>query len=153
MVPICSKLSYFSACKKSTSSLTFFLRYCKEIANLLFCVIWACLATQTPKMIKAIWRNLFIFRQKIKFILELFFEILQRYCKLTAFGTLGMHDFGQTQSDTINLQKTFAFICRQKINPRPMLFWRYCKDVQTSYFGYFSINLKKRLRCLSACQK
>ena len=110
MVPICSKLSYFSACKKSTSSLKFFLWYCEEIANLLFCVIWACLATQTPKMIKAIWRNLFIFWQKIKFILELFFEILQRYCKLTAFGTLGMHDFGQTQSDTINLQKTFAIL-------------------------------------------
>ena len=45
-------------CMQKTSSLTFFLRYCKEIANLLFYVIWACLATQTPKMIKAIWRNL-----------------------------------------------------------------------------------------------
>ena len=33
--------------KKSTLSLTSFLRYCKEIANLLFWVIWACLATHT----------------------------------------------------------------------------------------------------------
>ena len=32
------------ACKKSTASLTSFLRSCREIANLLFWVIWACLA-------------------------------------------------------------------------------------------------------------
>ena len=30
------KLWYLSACKKSTSSLTSFLRYCEDIANLLF---------------------------------------------------------------------------------------------------------------------
>ena len=30
-----------------TSLLNSFLRYCKEIANLLFWVIWACLATHT----------------------------------------------------------------------------------------------------------
>ena len=43
----------------------------------------------------------------------------------------------QAQSDTINLWKTFVFICRQKINFIPMLFWRYCKDMQTSYFWCF----------------
>ena len=32
-----------SACKKSTSSLTSFLRYCKNIANLLFWKLWECL--------------------------------------------------------------------------------------------------------------
>ena len=29
------------------------------------------------------------------------------------------------------------FICRQKTTSSPMLYWRYCKDMQTSYFGYF----------------
>ena len=33
--------------QKMNSSLTFFLRHCKEIANLLFWVIWACLSTHT----------------------------------------------------------------------------------------------------------
>ena len=43
----CRKPSCSSACKKSTSSLTSFVRYCREIANLLFWVLWACLATNT----------------------------------------------------------------------------------------------------------
>ena len=47
MVSICRKLWCWSIFKKSTSSLTSFLRYCKEIANLLFWVIWACLVTDT----------------------------------------------------------------------------------------------------------
>ena len=44
-----------------------------------------------------------------------------------------------------------------------MLFWIYCKDMQTSYFGYFGhawlhkpkmiVSTCRRLRCLSACQK
>ena len=37
-VSICRKLSWLYACKKSASSLTFFLKYCKELANLLFWV-------------------------------------------------------------------------------------------------------------------
>ena len=43
IVSTCRKLSYLFACKISTSSLTSFLWYCKERANLLFWVIWACL--------------------------------------------------------------------------------------------------------------
>ena len=92
----------------------FSLIYYKDIVNLLFWVLWACLATQT-------------------------------------------------QSDTINLQKTFVFICRQKINITPMLFWRYCEDIQTSYFGHFGhawlhklkmiVSTCRRLQCLSACQE
>ena len=42
-----------------------------------------------------------------------------------------------TQSDTINLSKTFMFICRQKVNFIPTFCWRYYKDIQTSYLGYF----------------
>ena len=46
-VSICRKRLCLSACKNSTSSLTSFLKYYKEIANLLFRVIWKCLATHT----------------------------------------------------------------------------------------------------------
>ena len=71
--------------QKLTSSFISFLRYCKDIVNLLLQVIWPCLAMYT-------------------------------------------------QTDTINLQKTFGFIWRQKINF--MLFRRCCKDMQTC-FRYF----------------
>ena len=63
------------------------------------------------------------------------------------------------------------FICRQKINftqPSPppppcALFWRYYKDMQSSYFGYFgqawldtpkmTVSTCRKLQCLSAYQK
>ena len=41
IVSICSKFSCLLASKKSTSSFIFFLRYYREIANVLFLVIWA----------------------------------------------------------------------------------------------------------------
>ena len=54
------------------------------------------------------------------FVLHVFREILQtllilEHCKLLVLGILGMLAYA-TQSDTINLLKTFAVICRQKIN-------------------------------------
>ena len=36
---------------------------------------------------------MFDYRQKIKFILHIFFEILQRYCKLIVLGTLSMSGY------------------------------------------------------------
>ena len=62
-----------------------------------------------------------------------------RYCKITAnlgnFWVLWACLAMQSESDTINLYTTFIFICTQKINFTPMFFWRYCEDMQTSYFG------------------
>ena len=63
LVWICGKLSCLSACKKSTASLTSFLTCCREIANL---------------------------NVAMCFILHIFIEILQRYCKLVVFSTLDM---------------------------------------------------------------
>ena len=77
IVSICRKLSCLYACHKSTSSLTFFLRYCKEKANLLFWVIWVCLAT--PKVIGSIWRNLWCLSTSKK--PTSFFLFSLRYCK------------------------------------------------------------------------
>ena len=85
-------------------SFTFSLRYCKDIANLLFWVLWACLA---------------------------------------------MH--------------TFVYLTVKKSTLSPMFSWRYCKCMQTSYFGYFgyvwlrkpkiTVSTCRKLRCLPACQK
>ena len=77
----------------------------------------------TPKMIVYIILRkhlTYICRQKILHIsLKLFF-----YCKVVVnlfwvlWTCLALH----TQSDTINLWKTFMFICRQKINVIPHAF-------------------------------
>ena len=55
---------------------------------------------------------MFIWKQKIKIILSIFLEILQRYCMLFLFtlGSLVTH----TKNNSIILQKTFLFICKQK---------------------------------------
>ena len=67
-----------------------------------------------------------------------------------------------TQSNTINLWKNFVLICRKKINLIPHVFWSYCKDMKTFYFGYFGhswlrspkiiISTCRRLQPLSECQ-
>ena len=114
---ISSKLSHFSACKKSTSPLTSFLRYCKEIANLLFWVIWGWLATHTendsisfrkplPLSVgkKSTSSSAFSFTCSKDIIVNLLFSIF--------WACLAMH----IQSGNINSRKTFMFICRQKIN-------------------------------------
>ena len=89
IVSIWRNLWCLSSGKKSTSSFTFCLRYCIDIANLLFWVLWVCLATDT-------------------------------------------------QSDTINLKKTSAFIFIQKSQLHPPHFsGNIAKIMQTSYFEYF----------------
>ena len=89
MLSICRKLSCLSACKKSTSLLTYFLRYCKEIANLLYWVIWACL-TNIPRIIVSIWINLWHLSAGKKSVSSFTFSL--RYCKVLRtcyFGYLG----------------------------------------------------------------
>ena len=62
------------------------------------------------------------------------------------------------------LVENFVFFCRpKKTTLSPMLYWRYCKDMQTSYFGYFGhawwhtpkliVSTCTRIWCLSACKK
>ena len=85
------KTWFWSACKKSSSYLPSFLWFCKDIANLLFWVLWACLAMASKNNgINLLKTLMFIFMQKIKFTPHLFLEILLRYCKLVILGTLGM---------------------------------------------------------------
>ena len=65
IVPICSKRSCLSTCKKWTSSLTSFLKYWKEIANLLIWVFCICLFTHTQNDSNSLEKTLyFICRPK-----------------------------------------------------------------------------------------
>ena len=74
----------------------------------------------------------FICRQKINFILHIFLELFF-YCKdivnlfWVLWTCLAMH----TQSDTINLLKTFVFICRSKNQLHPSCF---SKDWLTAFW-------------------
>ena len=63
----------------------------QKLANLLFWVIWAYLATHTKNDSINLKKPLFfICKQKINFILHLSLEILHGYCKLFIFGASGM---------------------------------------------------------------
>ena len=102
--------------KKSTLSFAFFLRYCNNITNLLFWVLWAYLAIHKQSdAIKLYKTFVFICRQKNNFIIHIFLEILHRYANFLCWvlwACLATH----IQNHTINLWKTLMFICMPKIN-------------------------------------
>ena len=78
--------------KKSTPSLSsFFLRYCKDIGNLLFWELWECL-TIPIKIIVSICRKLSRLSacKKINFITHFSLKILERNSKLVILGISGM---------------------------------------------------------------
>ena len=64
----------------------------------------------------------FICRQKIKLILHIFLEILQRYCKLAVLGTLGVPGYVNPKW-YYQLKENFRVYCRQniKFTPPPFL--------------------------------
>ena len=72
--------------------------------------------------------------QKVNFTTHFLLKISQRSSRHVILGTLDMPGYTH-QSDNIDLFNTFKFIYRQKSTSFPMFFWRYCKDMQTSYFG------------------
>ena len=73
---------------------------------------------------------MFIFMQKIIFIPQLIFEMLQKYCKLVILGTLGTPGHAH-QSNSTNLYQTLILIYKQKITVNPHVFNRYLKNPAT----------------------
>ena len=130
---ICGKLFCLSVCKKSISSHTFFLRYCKQIPNLLIWVISAFL--DTPEMIVSIWRNLWRLSAAKKSTSSFFFpwdiaNILQ-----TCYFGYFRHAWLLTPKVILSTyRKVSCLAARKKPTSSPTFFWRYCKDMQTSYF-------------------
>ena len=104
-----------------------------------------------------------ICRQKNQLHLSRFLEILQRYCELVILATLDiprcirlMWYYQLVGNFRVSLQT-------KKSASSAMFFWRYCKDMQTSYSGFFGhawlrtpkmiISTCRKRQCLSACQK
>ena len=96
-------------------------RYCKNLVNWLFLVLWACLVMHTQSDIIILQKTFgFICWQKINFIPHDFMGILQRYANL--FWVLWTCLVTLTQNDSITLRKTSMFIYMQKINFIILLF-------------------------------
>ena len=102
-------------------------------------------------------------RQKINFILHAFFENLQRYCRLVILGILGMAGYAHPKRYYKVKENFLVYRQTKNQNPHSRLSGGYCKDMQTSYFGYFGYacictpkmvlsNCRKFWR-LSACHK
>ena len=101
--------------------------------------------------------------KKINFIIRFFHEILQRNSKLAILGTLGMPGHAYPDLYYQFVEKFRVYLQAKKSTSFPMFFWRYFKDMQTCYFGYFGhawqhtpkiiISSCGKLRCLSKCQK
>ena len=93
----------------------FSLRYCRDIVNWLFLVLWACLAMHIQSDTIVLQKTfVFICRQNINFIHNTFVQILQIYANL--FWVLWACLFPLTQNDSIILRKTSIFICMQNMN-------------------------------------
>ena len=100
-VELWRNLCHLSAGKKSTSSFTFSLWYCKDIVNMLFWVLWDGWLSTTKVILLPYRKLVFICRQKISFISYALLEILQRYANL--FWVLWEYPLTHTQNDIINL--------------------------------------------------
>ena len=117
---------YLHAKNKLFQSLSF-LTYCKEISNLLFWASWICLATHLK------WYYPFEETFELLAKNQRFPWYITKILQTCYFGNFGQAWLGNTQSDTINLWKTFLLM----IDFIPPFFRRCCKDKQTSYFGCF----------------
>ena len=101
-----------------------FLEILQDIENLLFWVLWTCLATPT-KMKALTFREMFICMQKTKIIRGFFLGILQRYWKLVILDTLGMG----THRHPIYIH------VKDQLYHSPFP-WDIAKILQTCCFGY-----------------
>ena len=124
----------------SISLLTFW-RYCKDFANLLFWVLWACPAMISKNDSTNLQKTLiFIFTQKVIFITHLFLKILQRYCKLVILGPLGTlghahktHQYQLVGSSNAYLQAKNQF--DPSIFLKKLLFKESCNLIDQEHFG------------------
>ena len=121
---------YFHLYKKSTSSSTSFLSYYKDFANLLFWVIWTCLAMPTTiNRINLQESLMFICKQKTSSL-----PSFLRYCKditnLLLWVLWAYLATMTSKNDTISLQKTLMFIFVQKKSYLPFAsFLKYYRGI------------------------
>ena len=114
------------------------MRYCKNIANLLFCELWECLTIPIKNHnIKLQEIFMLICKQKFDFITHFFLKILQRNSKLLVTGNLGMPVHTNLKWQ-YQLGESFDVYMQTKNQLHPSRFsWDIAKILQTCYFGYF----------------
>ena len=147
---------YLHAKTKSTSSVTSFLRYYKDIANLIFWKLWECL-TISMKNIVSISSKVFCLsacEKKSTSITYFFLKILQRNSKLFILGNLSMP--GQNMSKMI--ASTWRSLWRLSAGKNQLYLSQFPLDIAKilwiCYFGYFGhIWLCTTKTILSTCRK
>ena len=114
----------FITWKKSTSSLVYFLRCCKHIANLLFSELWECLTIPSKSQYQFVGHFHSYLDVKINSILHVFLKILQKYWKLVVLDTLGMP--GHTHNMIVSTRRRLQCLSAcQKYNSSFTFFLRY----------------------------
>ena len=68
-------------------------------------------------------------------MLQIFLKVLQKYCKL--FGYFEHVWLPLPKVDHQLVETICVYLQGKSLTSQPKLFWRYCKDMQTSNFGYF----------------
>ena len=98
-------LTFICCSQKIKFILTFFLRYYKDIVNLMFWVHWVCLDTQIQSDTINLQKTLvFICRQKINFTTMLFW----RYCK-----DMQTSYYGYIKHTWLHTPKIIVLTCRR----------------------------------------
>ena len=140
MVSIWKNLWCLSESKKSTSFFFLFsLRYCKDIANFLFWVLWEFLIISHQKSQQESVGNFraYLHAKKINFITHFLIKILQRNTKLVILGNLGMPGHTHLKWE-YRFEEIFDVYLQAKNKLHSSRFpWDIPKILQTCYFGYF----------------
>ena len=114
------------------------MRYCKDIAKLLFWGLWEYSAIPIKILLSTCSKlSCLSACQKINFITQ-FFKILQRNSKLVILGVWACLAT-QTLNYNSNLKKSLTVICKQKIkfilHVFPEILQRYCKLIALGTLG------------------
>ena len=131
------------------------MRYHNDNANLLFLVLWAWLAMATKKDGISLSKTLmFIFILQIKYITDLFLEILPKYCKFVSFGYFGHEWLCPHKADNSSCGKVWCISVGKKPTYLFLVSWYIAFILQICNFGYFHYICWRPInRMVSTCKK
>ena len=110
------------------------MRYCKDIAYMLFWVFWKCLAAPIKCNSINLQKPLMFICAKSQFISHFFLEILQRFCKLAFFSTLGMIGYVYQNCLVSTCRKAWWLTACKKSSSSLLSFVRSFKDIRNFLF-------------------
>ena len=150
----CKYFVYLLA-KKQTPWLTFFLRYCKDIANSLLWLLWECLImpinndsitlqeTLMHKVLKSTWRKLWCLSECKKLTSSLT-SFLRNYEDIANLLFRELWKCMTIKKYSINLKEIFMLICKQKINFITYFFLKIFKKPQHRFEETFNVYLQAK---------